>query len=152
MRELLPGYCSLQELQDKGDHVNVGECIIEAFEGSRWIRDRTVDGGYSLRRPDVLLDLMSHVLMIEVYENRHNIHECICENKRIMQIFEDLEHRPVVFIWFNPDAYRDQNGLRVTSCWSHKKLAVMTIKPFKKDKWEARIDILKDEILDEIQH
>ena len=35
--------------------------------------------------------------------------DCSCENKRIMEISQDLGHRPIVFIRFNPDEY-NKNG------------------------------------------
>jgi hypothetical protein len=63
-----------------------------------------------------------------------------------MEISQDLNHRPVVFIRFNPDAYTDQHGKRVTSCWAMNTKGLMTIKPSKKVEWEARIDTLKQEI------
>ena len=74
------------------------------------------------------------------------IFECTCENKRIMQISKDLGHRPVVFIRFNPDGYKDHNGLSVPSCWAQNQYGVMTIKPKKKVEWESRIDVLKEQI------
>jgi hypothetical protein len=79
--------------------IEVGERIIEAFEDSDW----RFDGGACLRRPDVLLQLEKHVLIIEVDKNRHNTYECICENKRVIEIYQALG-TPVVFIRFNPDA------------------------------------------------
>jgi hypothetical protein len=63
-----------------------------------------------------------------------------------MQISQDLGHRPVVFIRFNPDGYTDHNGLSVPSCWAQNKHGVMTIKPSKKVEWESRIDVLKEQI------
>jgi hypothetical protein len=120
--------------------------IIADFRGLSWKFDKTVEGGCSLRRPDVLLDCTSHVLIIEVDENKHDTYECTCENKRIMQISQDLGHRPVVFIRFNPDGYKDHNGLSVPSCWAQNQHGVMTMKPSKKVEWESRIDVLKEQI------
>jgi hypothetical protein len=48
---------------------------------------------------------------------------------------------------FNPDAYTDQHGNRVTSCWTQNKKGLMAIKPSKKVEWETRIETLKQEIL-----
>jgi hypothetical protein len=44
-------------------------------------------------------------LIIEVDENKHDNYDCSCENKRIMLISQDLGHRPVVLLRFNPDGY-----------------------------------------------
>jgi hypothetical protein len=50
--------------------------------------------------------LEEQIIIIEVDENGHNNEEyCACENKRIMEISQDLSHKPIVFIRFNPDKY-----------------------------------------------
>jgi hypothetical protein len=41
--------------------------------------------------------------------------------RRIMEISQDLGHRPVVFIRFNPDYYFDKNNTKIKSCWSITK-------------------------------
>ena len=45
-------------------------------------------------------------MIIECDENAHKYADEICENKRTMQIFEDLAKRPIVIIRFNPDKYK----------------------------------------------
>ena len=73
--------------------------------------DKQVQGGCSRKRPDVLMDFLTHSIIIEVDETQHSSEEyCACENKRMMQIFQDLGSRPVVFIRFNPDKYTDRDG------------------------------------------
>jgi hypothetical protein len=64
----------------------------------------------------LLLDLGYQVIIIEVDENQHTEYDCSCENKRTMQLSQDLGHRPIVFIRFNPDDY-EKDGTSVTSCW-----------------------------------
>jgi hypothetical protein len=59
--------------------------------------------GFSRRRPDLILHLKNHVIIIEVDENKHNTYECICENKRIMLISQDVDHKPILMLRFNPD-------------------------------------------------
>ena len=44
-----------------------------------------------------------------------------------MEISQDLQHRPIVLIRFNPDSYRDQVGILVNSCWQLNKIGVMSI-------------------------
>lgn len=44
----------------------------------------------SKRRPDILIDLETHLIIIEVDENQHKGYSC--ENKRIMEISQDLGH------------------------------------------------------------
>ena len=38
------------------------------------------------------------------------------EKKRILQLMEDAEHRPIIPIRFNPDDYIKKDGQLVT-CW-----------------------------------
>ena len=35
---------------------------------------------------------------------------------------QDLDHRPIVFIRFNPEGSTDANGDNVGSCWNSKKM------------------------------
>ena len=75
----------------------------ECFGGAFCIHDKRVEGGCSKRRPDLLLDLGSHIIIVEIDKNKHNDYDCMCEHKRLMEISMDLSHRPIVFIRFNPD-------------------------------------------------
>jgi hypothetical protein len=86
----------------------------------------------------------SHIIIIEIDENKHNDYECSCENKRLMEISQDLGHRSIVFIRFNPDSYTNEKGILVKSCWKLNKLGVMTIS--KKEEWNNRIKVLKEQI------
>jgi len=61
-----------------------------------------------------------------------------------MELSQDLGHRPIVFIRFNPDKYTDKDGVNVTSCWKMTKQGVMTIK--KEQEWIKRIEVLKNQI------
>jgi hypothetical protein len=83
------------------------------------IEDRVIKGGCSLKRPDKLYDFGSHVVVIEVDENRHSGYNC--ENKRTMTIFQDIGNRPCVFIRFNPDSYTTEEGKKIKSPFSIKK-------------------------------
>ncbi len=118
--------------------------IKETFSGFTWITDKKIQDGCSKRRPDLLLDLGTHIVIVEVDENKHTKYECSCENKRLMEISQDLGHRPVIFIRFNPDGYTDENGIKIKSCWKLSKLGIMTISN-KKD-WNKRIETLKQQI------
>lgn len=78
---------------------------MENFPDFTWITDKTIQDGCSLRRPDLFLDLGYQVVIVEIDENQHDGYDCSCENKRIMQLSLDVDHRPIVFIRFNPDDY-----------------------------------------------
>lgn len=80
----------------KTKELNVVDNLRKKFPNFTWVNDKSVKDGCSLKRPDLLLDLGSHVIIVEVDENNHNRYDCSCENKRIMQISKDVGHRPIV--------------------------------------------------------
>ena len=96
---------------------------VKAKHSHPWITDKRIDGGCSRRRPDLLLDLMDQVIIVEIDENHHIEYDCSCENKRIMELSQDLAHRPIVFIRFNPDEY-EKDGTRITSCWGQNQKGI----------------------------
>lgn len=124
----------------------VGQRIIEKFQKYTWISDKKVKDGCSRRRPDFLLDLETHIIIVEVDENSHSAYDCSCENKRLMELSQDLQHRPIVFIRFNPDDYISEHGINITSCWKLNKMGVMEIKKTKQKEWEERIKNLHEQI------
>jgi hypothetical protein len=102
--------------------------IKEHFQNFTWIHDKKIIDGCSKRRPDLLCDFGSHIIIIEIDETKHNGYECSCENKRLMELSQDLDHRPIVMIRFNPDGYTDKDGNKILSCWKINKLGIMSIK------------------------
>lgn len=125
---------------------DVVDRITQIFTEFTWVADKKVQDGCSLRRPDLLLDMGSHIIIVEIDENKHTDYDCSCEHKRLMQISQDLQHRPIVFIRFNPDAYTNQDGTLIKSCWRLTKQGVMLIVKNKQKEWEERIDVLKQQI------
>lgn len=125
---------------------DVVDRIREIFPDFTWVADKRVYDGCSLRRPDLLLDLGSHIVIIEVDENKHEGYDCACENKRLMELSQDLDHRPIVFIRFNPDSYINEDGETIKSCWKLNKQGIMGISKNKVKEWEDRINCLKQQI------
>jgi hypothetical protein len=62
------------------------------------ICNKQVEGGCSKRRPDIFIDCGSHCLIIEVDEHRHVNYSC--EEKRMVELYEDIGFRKIVFIRF----------------------------------------------------
>ena len=120
----------------------VADFILSKFATFTWVCDKTIADGCSKRRPDLLLDLGYQIIIIEIDENQHTDYDCSCENKRLMEISQDLNHRPIVFIRFNPDSYLSENGL-VKSCWIGSPLH---INRNKRKEWEDRLDALKTQV------
>jgi len=123
----------------------VVEYVKMHFPNFDWKADKIVNGGCSKRRPDLLLDLGYQVIIIEVDENQHIDYDCSCENKRIMELSQDVGHRPIVFIRFNPDEYT-KNGKNITSCWGQDKKGICVVKKIKKDEWLHRLTALQEQI------
>ena len=104
-----------------------------------WIHDKIYDLGCSKKRPDLVCDVGSHIIVIECDENSHKNYSC--ENKRLMEISQDFSenniHRPVVFIRFNPDKYVNNKGEVVPSCWKEGKDGILRIQ--NEDNWNKRL-------------
>ena len=115
------------------------------FPNLSWISDKKIQDGCSKRRPDLFLDLGYQILIIEIDENQHIDYDCSCENKRIMELSQDLGHRPIIFIRFNPDDYKKDNK-NITSCWGYNKNGISVIKKSKKDEWNTRLNTLYSQI------
>jgi hypothetical protein len=123
----------------------VVEFVKNKFPDLSWIADKKIDGGCSKRRPDLLLDLGYQIVIIEVDENQHIDYDCSCENKRIMELSQDLGHRPIIFIRFNPDDYKE-DGKNITSCWGQNKKGICVVKKTKNNEWCERLNILEQHI------
>ena len=101
-----------------------------------WISDKKIKDGCSLRRPDLMLDLGYQIIIVEVDENQHNVYDCSCENKRIMELSQDVGHRPIIFIRFNPDDYKNVNNENITSCLGIDNRSGVLIVKKSKQKYE----------------
>jgi hypothetical protein len=128
-------YCSRPNHKKK--ERNVINNIKNAFPTFDWICDKCIIGGCSNRRPDLLLDLRSHIIIVEVDENKHSSYGC--QKIRNEELSKDLQNRPIVFIRFNPDEYTNKDGILISSCWKKGVLQ-------KEEEWEERINILKQHI------
>jgi len=124
----------------------VCDYVTTTFPNMTWISDKKVQDGCSKRRPDLLLDLGYQVIIIEIDENQHIDYDCSCENKRLMEISQDLGHRNIVFIRFNPDKYIDKNKNTINSCWSINNQNVCTVNKNNNKAWNERLKCLQTQI------
>jgi hypothetical protein len=121
--------------------------ITELYSQYFWSADKTIPDGCSGKRPDLILDLGTHVIIVEIDENKHSGYNCSCENKRLMELSKDLDHRNMIMIRFNPDSYVDNNGNKISSCWKiNNRTNILVINPTKKDEWLERLNSLKLQI------
>jgi hypothetical protein len=145
-------YCFINLFPDKPVSRNyktkeyaVVELVKNTFPELKWIADKRISGGCSKRRPDLLLDIGNQILIVEIDENQHTDYDCSCENKRIMELSQDVGHRPIVFIRFNPDDYKN-DGKNITSCWCQNKNGICVVKKSKMKEWTQRLTTLADQI------
>ena len=113
-------------------------CSIKAaFPDLTIVNDRRIDGGCSQRRPDIFIDLLTHVIIVEIDENAHMAYDQNCENNRIVDISEDVAHRHVVFIRFNPDKSEAGPG-----CWTIDANGLAVVKMKRAAEWRERLAAL----------
>jgi hypothetical protein len=118
--------------------------IKSTFSEYDWIHDRIIKDGCSRRRPDLYLDLGYQVIVIEIDENQHEDYDISCENRRLMEISQDINHRPLIFIRFNPDEYTDINKIKYKSSWKYTKKGLCVIRDEKE--WNTRLNTLKNKV------
>ncbi len=114
--------------------------------------DKVVEGGCSNRKPDIFIELLTYSIIIECDENQHKNYEC--ENKRTMQLFEDLGNRPLILIRFNPDGYTKKNKEKEKGCFK----PLISIDDVNRRKfydinnieWKRRVDVLEKVIHENI--
>jgi len=124
----------------------VVEFVKNKFPTLNWIADKKVSGGCSKRRPDLLLDLVYQIIIIEVDENQHKDYGCSCETKRMIELSQDLGNRPIIFIRFNPDDYKKNETNVMSSCWGTNKKGICVVKKRKQDEWKQRLETLENQI------
>ncbi len=84
------------------------------------IQDRKIKGGSSKRRPDGLLELDNHYIVIEIDEGQHSCYTEEIELNRLLQIQKDLNDQPIIVIRINPDGYNKDNK-RIRGCFTKSK-------------------------------
>jgi hypothetical protein len=123
----------------------VVEHIKSKYPELSWREDKKVLDGCSRRRPDLLLDLGNQIIIIEIDENQHTDYDCSCENKRMMELSQDLGHRPIIFIRFNPDDYLQKEN-KISSCWGIIQSGICVVKKTKQKEWTERLTTLEKQI------
>jgi hypothetical protein len=117
----------------------------QEFMDIEMITDKALIGdGLCLKnRPDVLIHLNKHSIIIEIDEEQHKWYNLICDEARINNIQEAL-NRPIIIIRFNPDSYTE-NGKKIKSCFNiDKKTGMRTIPKNQQQNWNNRLAKLKE--------
>lgn len=102
-------------------------------------------GGCSLRRPDVFIDMVTYIIIIEIDELQHKqLYYTSCDIQRLNELFEDFGYKPIVFIKFNVDQYKNNNGEKKKSCFTIcKSSGIQIICREEKKRWNERLNVLK---------
>ena len=71
------------------------------------IIDKQIHNGCTNRKPDLIVDCLTHVINVEIDENQHKSKSYTpeCEEKRYDELFTAFADRPLICIRFNPDKY-----------------------------------------------
>ena len=125
---------------------SVCDFIKEIYPTLSWSFDKSIFKSISRRRPDAYIDMGSYLIIVEIDENQHTYYDCTCENKRLMELSQDVGHKPIVFIRFNPDEYIDMSNNTIKSCWSIDGNSMYRVFPENKPLWEGRLNNLKEHI------
>lgn len=119
----------------------VADFVKTQFPNLNWVCDKNVKG--SKKRPDLLLQLESHVLIVEIDEEQHNQPFYEKDHLRQQEIWEAVDYQDLIFIRFNPDEYTDSTGTVIKSCWvedDNKKIHPVP------ETWNSRLATLKSRI------
>lgn len=98
---------SLQTERRLHKQTKIKEFIEKETEYKIMIYDKPVETNCSNRRPDIVIFVETHYMVIEIDEFQHkhgNDYASDCENKRMLEIMQSLCY-PTIFIRYNPDGY-----------------------------------------------
>lgn len=101
-------------------------------------------GACSKRRPDCYIERDLYGIIIEIDENSHNTYDEMCENRRICELWEDINYRDFHIIRFNPDKYIDEIGNTVKPCFGYSKTRGQLI--IYKERYKQRLTNLLERI------
>jgi hypothetical protein len=132
-------------LNYKTKEAAVVQYIKQEFPDIDIITDKKIKDGCSKRRPDIYVDLGNQIIIVEIDENQHIDYDCSCENRRLMELSQDVGHRPIVFIRFNPDDYKNGDA-KIQSCWNINNSGICCVKRSKRKEWDTRLECLKNNI------
>lgn len=125
--------------------------IRDTFPKLEFVYNKRIDGGCSSRMPDLYLDCGTHNLVVEIDENQHSNYSC--ENKRIMELFQDGGSIPLVVIRFNPDTYIENEEKQIP-CFSYTSSGQLKAESCFKDRFNILTHTIekysKEQLLKEV--
>jgi hypothetical protein len=88
--------------------------ILKAEFGEPTSYDKKIEGSCFNERPDIVYDMKTHIVIIEVDEDQHrkgSNYNPECEYKRMINIFNSFGGIPIIFIRYNPDVHKENNEI-----------------------------------------
>jgi hypothetical protein len=138
----------------KSKEILVTNYIKDNFEEYEIRYDQIISQGCSRRRPDIFIELYTHCIIVEVDEDQHLRYDSTCENKRIVELYQDLGYRNIIYIRFNPDKYKvkndNDNFKTIRSCFSKDTDGKLKIGSTKD--WNHRLEKLNECITNNIEN
>lgn len=120
--------------------------FLQSYHNTTIIANKKIEGGSSLRRPDVLINRDDYSIIVEIDERQHRSYSTYSKEKneqRMKDLILDLSGRKIVIIRFNPDSYKDANRIVRKSLFS-KTRRDRIYKIGCPNKYEERMNVLKD--------
>lgn len=140
--------------------LNLQRCKEEDYN---WIEDKKIKDSNTLKRPDLLLDLEEHVLIVEIDEHQHKKVSIkskkerrekkkstmtrqerikMYEKNRTEELKKNID-KPLIIIRLNPDKYESE-GVVYKSPW--KKTKENKYEVINQQEWDKRLTKLFEEI------
>lgn len=106
---------------------SIQEFLKEYNNSLEFSLDKSI-GGCSAKRPDMFIELYTHVIVVEIDENQHKSKDYTsCDTAREVVLLNDVAERPCVFLRFNPDSYNDSDGKHHKSCFKFNKSGICVL-------------------------
>jgi hypothetical protein len=126
----------------RANEKTVFEFIRRKFGEDNWVFDKPMSVfGY---RPDAMLKMETHAIIVEIDEHRHLSYEPSAEFSRMEHMFHCLQ-TPVVFIRFNTDKYVNRYKHTCDPCWKINSSGDFVANDA--IEWNSRLQTLKESIL-----
>ena len=133
----------------------VSNFIKASFHELNVIYDQYLIGdiGCIKSRPDILIHLNNHSIIIECDENQHSYYKDTCKELiRIPKMQQEL-NRNLIVIRFNPDCYIDKNKKKIKSCFAiDQRIGMNVIRLNQLTNWNNRLETLKNCLNDAINN
>jgi hypothetical protein len=152
-KKLYGNYCYKCFVKNNPDSLIIRNYRIKEFAVleyiSSWykgviISDKTIQGGTSKRRPDILIQLENVNIICEINEYGHENYDKNDYFPRINDIYNDLNKKPLIYINFNPDKYINSENKELKSCWNSDFSGKAVIGS--QNNWNKRLEVLKENI------